>query len=499
MSSIYWFRKSLRVHDNPSLHLLSPSLPLYPIFILDPFFLRSSLVCPNRWRFLLQSLSDLNSQLKSLNSGLIILRGEPKQILSEKIKEWNISYLAYERDSEPYAIRRDEGVDELCREKGVKVLKESGHTLYDLEFLYASNGGKICLTYTSFLNLMQKVGEPKEPLPVPKGFCRPKDFDFEAYRVPSMKEIDKDESLCGPLLYPGGETEALERMKRYLNNEYYIANFEKPNTSPNSLLPSTTVLSPYLKFGCLSVRLFYFEISKVYKRSKKHSSPPVSLLGQLIWREFFYLAAAFTPNFDKMKGNPICKQINWVDNEDHLKRWRNAQTGFPFIDAIMTQLRTEGWIHHLARHAVACFLTRGDLYISWEKGKEVFEELLLDADWSLNAANWMWLSASCFFYQYFRVYSPVEFGKKTDKNGDYIRKYVPILKNFPKEFIFEPWEAPEYVQKKAGCIIGKDYPKPIVDHKEKSKENMNLMKIAYMEGKDNIEEEQVPKKKTKKK
>ena len=373
---------------------------------------------------------------------------------------------------------------------GVKVLKDSGHTLYDLDYLYASNGGKICLSYTGFLNLMQKVGEPNEPLSVPNKLVRPDIFNFDEHKVPTMKEIDKDESLCGPLLYQGGETEALERMARYLKNEHYIANFEKPKTSPNSLLPSTTVLSPYLKFGCLSVRLFYHEIVKVYKRSKKHSSPPVSLLGQLLWREFFYFAGAFTPNFDKMKGNPICKQINWIENEEHLKRWRNAQTGFPFIDAIMTQLRTEGWIHHLARHAVACFLTRGDLYISWERGKEVFDELLLDADWSLNAANWMWLSASCFFYQYFRVYSPVEFGKKTDKNGDYIRKYLPILKDYPKEFIFEPWEAPEYVQKKAGCIIGKDYPKPMVNHKEKSKENMNLMSIAYSGGKDDLESEE---------
>ena len=98
-----------------------------------------------------------------------------------------------------------------------------------------------------------------------------------------------------------------------------------------------------------------------------------------------------------------------------------ARTGYPFIDAIMTQLREEGWIHHLARHAVACFLTRGDLWLSWERGQAVFEEWLLDADWFLNSANWMWLSCSAFFHQYYRVYSPVAFGKKTDKNGDYIR------------------------------------------------------------------------------
>ena len=106
-----------------------------------------------------------------------------------------------------------------------------------------------------------------------------------------------------------------------------------------------------------------------------------------------------------MVGNPVCLQIDWYcksgptdpDNEDatrFLKAWTNGQTGFPWIDAIMNQLRTEGWIHHLARHSVACFLTRGDLWVSWERGQEVFEELLLDADWSLNAGNWMWLSGN---------------------------------------------------------------------------------------------------------
>lgn len=107
-----------------------------------------------------------------------------------------------------------------------------------------------------------------------------------------------------------------------------------------------------------------------------------------------------------------------------------GQTGFPWIDAIMTQLHEEGWIHHLARHAVACFLTRGDLWISWEEGMKVFEELCLDADWSVNAGMWMWLSSSSFFQQFLHCYCPVRFGRKADPNGDYIRRYLPVLKVF---------------------------------------------------------------------
>lgn len=145
----------------------------------------------------------------------------------------------------------------------------------------------------------------------------------------------------------------------------------------------------------------------------------------------------------------------------------------------MTQLRETGWIHHLARHAVACFLTRGDLWLSWENGTKVFEKYLIDADWSINNFNWQWLSCTAHFYQYFRCYSPVSFGKKTDPNGDYIRKWLPIFRDFPKKYIYEPWDAPIDVQRKYKIIIGENYPYPIVEHSVIVKANMNRMKLAY--------------------
>ena len=141
----------------------------------------------------------------------------------------------------------------------------------------------------------------------------------------------------------------------------------------------------------------------------------------------FIITTTFTPS-SSPPPSPVHRQIPWDDvatsaeAKDKLERWTTAKTGYPFIDAVMTQLRREGWIHHLGRHAVACFLTRGDLWVSWEEGVKVFDRHLIDADWSLNACNWMWLSCSAFFHQYFRCYSPVAFGKKTDPEGLYIRK-----------------------------------------------------------------------------
>lgn len=149
----------------------------------------------------------------------------------------------------------------------------------------------------------------------------------------------------------------------------------------------------------------------------------------------------------------------------------------------MTQLRTEGWLHHLARHCVACFLTRGDLYQSWVEGQRVFEEFLVDADWQLNAANWQWLSASAFFHQYWKVYSPIAFGKKYDKDGVYIKRYLPILKNYPAKYIYEPWTAPLEDQKRWKCVIGVDYPKPIVNHDEASSACKDALKKWFADSK----------------
>uniref|UniRef100_A0A6J0V250 Cryptochrome-1-like n=1 Tax=Pogona vitticeps TaxID=103695 RepID=A0A6J0V250_9SAUR len=483
--SIHWFRKALRLHDNPALlEALGDCAEVYPVFILDPWFPKNMRVSINRWQFLVDSLRDLDESLKKLNSRLFVVRGRPAEIFPEFFKKWKVTRLAFEVDTEPYARQRDAEVVRLAEEHGVQVVQKVSHTLYDTERIILENNGKAPLTYTRLQAVVASLGPPKRPVPAPtletfKDCSTPVTEDHEKnYGIPSLEELGQDPKEAGPHLYPGGESEALSRLDLYMKRTSWVCNFKKPDTSPNSLTPSTTVLSPYLKFGCLSVRTFWWKLTEVYQ-GRKHSDPPVSLHGQLLWREFFYTAGAGFPNFDKMEGNPICVQIDWDDNKEYLEAWREGRTGYPFIDAIMTQLRTEGWIHHLARHAVACFLTRGDLWISWEEGQKVFEELLLDADWSLNAGNWQWLSASAFFHQFFRVYSPVAFGKKTDKHGEYIKKYLPFLQKFPSDYIYEPWKAPRSIQERAGCIIGKDYPRPIVVHEEVRKRNLERMKAAY--------------------
>ena len=390
-------------------------------------------------------------------------------------------------------------------------------------------------SFQAFLKVIDKLGPPAPPAADPPAQLPAPLADAEAlsgcrHGIPTLQALDYPASDADEQVpFPGGETQALARLEAHLARTQWVAAFDKPSTDPTQLIvplaqqaaaaaakpsnpfeaaasaaakkgkapaavcccwgdasaaqllvPSTTGLSPYLKFGCLSSRLFAARLRALEAASGGgHGKPPTSLWGQVLWREFYYSVAAGTPNYHRMEGNSMCRQIPWGRDAALLAAWEQGRTGYPWIDAAMTQLRTQGWMHHLARHSVACFLTRGDLYQSWEDGVAVFDRLLLDADPALNIGNWMWLSASAFFYQYFRVYSPVAFPKKYDPKGAYVRHFLPALARMPDKYIYEPWKAPLEVQKAAGCIVGKDYPKPIVEHDVASKANMEKHAKAY--------------------
>lgn len=503
--AVVWFRKCLRLHDNAALveAVKSKAQHVCPIFIIDPHF-GPNYSGVNRYNFLLECLQDLDMQLnKRYGSRLIVLRGKPEQVMAELLKNGSPLNLPsaprlvlWERDTEPYALKRDQAVMKLAAAAAVEVKTFSGHTIWDVEIALAKNKGKAPISMPSMVALTKVLGEPAAALPVPSSLPPPpKDLLAKVdkdFAIPSLQEMGykiqiqavgsnvtkgKASNLAPHCGFVGGETSALNRLAAKKKEPAYIRNFEKPKTKSSAFdPPSTTVLSPYIKFGCLSIRTFYHEIQQICK-GQKHSQPPESLLGQIYFREMAYLMGASIPNFDRQVGNPYCKQVPWGNDPKLVQAWSDGKTGYPFIDAAMRQLNRVGWMHHLARHAVACFLTRGDLWQSWESGRDVFDRLLLDADWALNNMNWLALSgASPWSPPFFRVYSPIPTMVSSlnvqDPEGVYVREFVPELRNMPSKYIYAPWTAPIEVQKSAGCIVGKDYPKPIVDHAVASKANI---------------------------
>ena len=488
--ALHWFRHGLRLHDNTPLQkAIAGCTSLIPLYILDTEYFKPGKVGINRMGFLLDSLKALDTDLRAIGSRLYVAKGDPEEVIGKFIKEHKIGAVSFERDTEPYNKVMDGKIINLAKELNVEAFPLWGHTMFDPEYLLALNNGDAPLTMTSFLRLMSEAGDPPKPVDPPKSVPPPpadslvcKDvFMFQG--VPTLSDLTEYE--FNPKDYTtwfvAGEKEGIRVMNEFLAQKRRVSTFEKPKTDPTALQPDTTALSPYITRGSLSSRTFYHGLKDTLK-GMKSSKPPVSLKGQLYWREMAYLIGFSVPNFNQMEGNPICKQIPWLTGDDAkalLDKWEMGQTGFPAVDAVMNQLRTEGWMHHLARHLVACFLTRGDLWVTWELGRDVFEKHLVDADWSINNFSWHWLSCSAFFHQYFRCYSPIAFFKKTDPNGNYIKKHVPILAKFPDKYIYEPWTAPKGIQIACGCIIGKDYPKPMVEHQFVCQENKSRMKKAY--------------------
>ena len=505
-NAIHWFRKGLRLTDNPALlqaieHCNQHSSRLYPLYILDGDSYQLRHCTALRANFLVECLQDLDQQLRSKGSRLYVASGDPLTVLPQLLAKWDIDLLTHEADEsgEAYATQRDVAVQELVQKHNVRRHAVCSETIFPLRDYVEAAKNKLPTSMGMFQKLFAKMGPVPDAQRAPPKFppCdesviglappkKPTDLPW-----PRNTPKDKVTPLWGPddcqNLTPiahGGETLALERVQKTIADKpNYVATFEKPETSYTVVEPSTTALSPYMSWGCLSPRTVWHAISKAQTNStaKTRSKPPVSLHGQLLWRDLNNLMAHDVgAQWNSMEGNKHCRSIPWDDDPLLLKLWKEGQTGYPWIDANMRQLKQEGWMHHLGRHAVACFLTRGDLWQSWKKGAEHFESHLLDADYSLNGFNWIWLSCSGFFYQYFRCYSPVAFAKNKDgSHGAYVRKFCPELAKLPQTYLYEPWTAPKHVLVKAGVDLGTKYPRPIVDHATISKTNMGRMKYAY--------------------
>ncbi|NXV53482.1 CRY1 protein, partial [Uria aalge] len=325
--TIHLFRKGLRLHDNPALlAALESSEVLYPVYILDRKFMASVMhIGALRWHFLLQSLEDLQKNLRQLGSCLLVIQGEYESVIRDHVQKWNITQVTLDAEMEPFYKEMEAKIRCLGEELGFEVLSLVGHSLYDTKRILDLNGGTPPLTYKRFLHILSLLGDPEVPVRnlTAEDFQRCRSPDpvlAEGYRVPLPVDLKIPLESLSP--WRGGETEGLQRLEQHLTDQGWVASFTKPRTVPNSLLPSTTGLSPYFSMGCLSVRTFFYRLSNIYAQAKHHSLPPVSLQGQLLWREFFYTVASATPNFTRMAGNPICLQISWYEDAERLHKWK---------------------------------------------------------------------------------------------------------------------------------------------------------------------------------
>lgn len=431
---------------------LNPSA-FYPVWTWDPHYVYSARSGPNRWRFLTECMKGLSEGYERVSGGknrLWVVRQAPSEVLPRLWKKWGVDVVVWEGDGDWYARRRDEVVRKKAEEMGVRVEIREGRTLWEEKEVVRRNGGKAVMSMGQLVKAVEgwDVERPaEEPGNVPAPGCDVleslRDLEKERHEepgpeggvdinetertlgeskhyvsllgpegnagVPTLKEMAMDPKDAGSP-HHGGEENALKELKRILDDEDYTGTFEKPKSAPTDFSPrSTTVLSAHLHFGSLGIRRFYWGVIDVFDKRTKAKKPvaaePMNLIGQLKFRDMYFAAQyAIGDPFQREEGNPVVRVIDWylpsdgkgsyeVDNEEAEQwfiRWKEGRTGFPFIDALMRQLKIEGWIHHLGRHMVACFLTRGGCYVHWERGKEVFEQWLIDHESASNAGNWMW-------------------------------------------------------------------------------------------------------------
>jgi deoxyribodipyrimidine photo-lyase len=450
VTAIVWFTRDLRVHDHPALRAaLDRAERVVPVFCFDDRLLAGRNGSGPRTQFMLECLADLDDRLGGL---LVIRRGPPERELPALAREAGAGEVHLSADSGPFARGRMERVRGALGDAGVGCFAHPGlHAVDDLEELRTQAGGPYTVFtpfHRAWLEAPRRavLGRPRSfgslPSTVPKG------------RLPSLASLGLRQEVEQPL--PGGETAARERLSSFLGEGVgeYAGNHDALGRD------KTSRLSAYIHFGCVSPR----EIEARLPRGKGADA----FRRQLCWRDFYHQVLLHFPGNAHAEFQERYRgALAWNDDEDAFQAWCDGRTGYPLVDAGMRQLRREGWMHNRARLVVGSFLTK-DLGIDWRMGERWFMRLLIDGDEANNNGNWQWIASVGVDPQPFfrRIYNPARHMERLDPRGEYVRRYVPELRHVPDAYLREPWTMPEEVQRGAGCVIGEDYPEPIVDHRE---------------------------------
>ncbi len=442
--SIWWIRRDLRLADNPALDQAILHGAVIPVFILDDHLL--SKPATKRKNFLFEGLHNLDEDLRSRGSRLILRQGEPSQELSKLTAETGADLISAEEDYSPYGRKRD---DEISRQLPLKLI--GGLTLHHPSEVLKKDGNPytIFTPYKNAWSALPIINNPNADAPRQiKGYPQIQSLELPGYQ--------KDSN------FPASESEANDRLSRFIHQSI----FEYANNRDLLACEDTSLLSPYLRFGMLSPRRAIGAA-----RISVDSAPDLEAregaqvwLTELIWREFYESILYHFPFVLRMAFNPRLRQIVWANPKNSLSAWQEGRTGYPVVDAGMRQLSQTGWMHNRARMITASFLSK-DLLLNWQLGEAWFMQQLVDGDPASNNGGWQWaVGTGTDAAPYFRIFNPVLQGKKFDPGGIYIRRWIPELVNVSDEYIHSPWLMSTMEQIRTGCIIGKDYPNPVVDH-----------------------------------
>lgn len=450
MVAIVWFRRDLRVHDHPALRAaLDRHEQVVPAFCLDDRLLHGRHASGARTQFLLECLADLDRQLTARGARLVILHGPPETELPALAAAAGAREIHLTRDDGPYDRRRCALLRAASAGAGLAMHAHPGLSAADDVSAIATRQGRPYTMFTAFYRTWAQVPR-RVPLATPAAMCMP--GGLPATALPTLASLGLRQEV--PSAARGGESEGIARLERFLSGPVHGY-----SSAPGSLAPaSSSGLSPYLRFGCVSPRTIEAQLPA--------GPGPTEFRRQLCWRDFYQNLLVHHPGNawqefqERYRGT-----LAWQAGEQAFAAWAQGRTGYPLVDAGMRQLRREGWLPGRVRLVVASFLTK-DLGIDWRRGEQWFMRLLLDGDEASNNGNWQWVTSVGVDRQppFRRIYNPALHQRRHDPDGRYVRRYVPELARVADGYLAEPWLMPADEQRRAGCRIGEDYPAPIVDH-----------------------------------
>ncbi len=447
-----WFRRDLRLQDNPAFVQACSHEHVLPIWIDDEDDAqdRKSGSALRLWRH--HSLVSLKA---SLNGNLSIFQKSPFDVFSELIQRYKIEGIYWNRCYEPWRISRDTKLKAFLKQQDITTKSFNGSLLWEPWEINKADGTPYRVFTPYFKNGCLSAPPPRNPMPAPKEPNLLEDSHgsdiSSTYPLPHM---EWQEQLHDHWLI--SEAGAHKNLKHFI--EHGLGAYKEGRNFPAQ--DHISKLSPYLANGEISANQIWHEIKKL-----QPTENTAHFCSELGWREFSYNLLSHNPEMHRKNLQKKFDAFPWHDSLDHLQAWQKGQTGIPLVDAGMRELWASGHMHNRVRMVAASFLVK-NLLIPWQEGEKWFWDTLVDADPASNTASWQWV-AGCGVdaAPYFRIFNPITQGAKFDPTGEYIRKWVPELASLPNKHLFNPSAAPSEVLEKASITLGKDYPKAIVDIK----------------------------------
>jgi len=429
--AIVWFQNDLRLHDHEALaDALRTADEIYPVYVFDPRWWKGKTrygfakVGAFRAKFLLESLENLRSKLRSLNSDLYLRHGNPEEVLPALVAQLGASWVFGTREFIHEEAEVQSALEKAIWKLGQELRLHRGKTLFqasDLPFPVPHTPD----VFTHFRKQVERYVQVRPPLPTPTRPFQPVGVPIEAGDLPILTDFGHPAPTADPrtcLLFKGGEDEALARLRYYLWDSNLIKTYKETR---NGLIGGdySSKLSPWLAAGALSAPLAYHEIRR-YEAARGANESTYWLFFELMWRDFFHLMARKHGNRIFFKSGPKGQaDPRWKDDFPKLQRWINGQTDSPFVNANMRELKTTGFMSNRGRQNVASFLAK-DLFVNWQMGAEYFESMLIDYDPASNWGNWNYVAGVGSDPREDRYFNTRTQAQRYDPDGSFVRLWT---------------------------------------------------------------------------